>query len=77
MKCIFCGANTGVMKTFKGYEGGTLVKRRRSCPRCGGRFSTFEDLAAGSELAPSENYRLASRFRGIKCNSVMKSKKGS
>lgn len=42
MRCPFCGeADTGV-KDSRPTEDNTAVRRRRHCPACGSRFTTFE-----------------------------------
>ena len=42
MRCPFCGSeNTGV-KDSRPAEDNTVVRRRRGCDDCGGRFTTFE-----------------------------------
>ncbi len=42
MQCPFCKApDTRVIDSGR-YEEGTQVRRRRDCPHCGNRFSTFE-----------------------------------
>ncbi len=44
MKCPFCGAeDTRVMDSRLTQEG-TQVRRRRECPACGARFTTFETV---------------------------------
>ena len=40
MDCPACGAQTNVLETRKGTGG--AVRRRRSCPDCGERFTTHE-----------------------------------
>ncbi len=42
MRCPFCAyANTQV-KDSRPAEDGTAIRRRRHCPQCGGRFTTYE-----------------------------------
>ncbi|MCA9371838.1 transcriptional repressor NrdR [Candidatus Woesebacteria bacterium] len=42
MKCLFCQyTNTEVIET-RVSENGTTIRRRRSCPDCGKRFTTYE-----------------------------------
>ncbi len=41
MQCSGCGTQTNVLETRKA-EGGTAVRRRRACPSCDRRFTTFE-----------------------------------
>lgn len=42
MRCPFCGFADSVVKDSRPAEEDTAVRRRRGCPQCGGRFTTFE-----------------------------------
>ncbi len=42
MKCPFCGHAESQVKDSRPSEDGTAIRRRRSCPECQGRFTTFE-----------------------------------
>ena len=42
MKCPFCGHADSQVKDSRPSEDGGVIRRRRSCPECGGRFTTFE-----------------------------------
>ena len=42
MRCPFCGHAESQVKDSRPSEDGTAIRRRRSCPECGGRFTTFE-----------------------------------
>ena len=42
MKCPFCGHAESQVKDSRPSEDGAAIRRRRSCPECGGRFTTFE-----------------------------------
>src|SRR6201989_2194043 len=42
MRCPFCGHAESQVKDSRPSENGDAVRRRRSCPQCGGRFTTFE-----------------------------------
>jgi transcriptional repressor NrdR len=42
MQCPFCKAPDTRVIDSRLYEEGTQVRRRRECPQCGNRFSTFE-----------------------------------
>ncbi len=42
MKCPFCGHAESQVKDSRPSEDGGAIRRRRSCPDCGGRFTTFE-----------------------------------
>lgn len=42
MHCPFCGCEETQVKDSRPSEDGTSIRRRRGCPECGGRFTTFE-----------------------------------
>ena len=42
MRCPFCGHPESQVKDSRPSEDGAAIRRRRSCPECGGRFTTFE-----------------------------------
>lgn len=44
MRCPFCGHDESVVKDSRPTEDGAAIRRRRSCPSCGGRFTTFERI---------------------------------
>lgn len=42
MKCPFCGCEETQVKDSRNTEDNSSVRRRRECPECGSRFTTFE-----------------------------------
>ena len=42
MRCPFCGNLETQVKDSRPSEDGGAIRRRRSCPECAGRFTTFE-----------------------------------
>jgi len=42
MRCPFCGELESQVKDSRPSEDGAAIRRRRMCPSCGGRFTTFE-----------------------------------
>ena len=42
MKCPFCGNADTQVKDSRPSDDGAAIRRRRSCPQCNGRFTTFE-----------------------------------
>ena len=42
MKCPFCGFLDSQVKDSRLTEDGACIRRRRECPECGSRFTTFE-----------------------------------
>jgi len=42
MRCPFCGHLESQVKDSRPSEDGAAIRRRRLCPECGSRFTTFE-----------------------------------
>jgi transcriptional repressor NrdR len=42
MRCPFCNSEDTQVKDSRPAEDGSTIRRRRICPDCGGRFTTFE-----------------------------------
>ena len=42
MRCPYCGANDSQVKDSRPTEDNSAIRRRRFCPGCGARFTTFE-----------------------------------
>jgi transcriptional repressor NrdR len=42
MRCPFCGHDDSQVKDSRPSEDNSAIRRRRHCPACGGRFTTFE-----------------------------------
>jgi len=42
VRCPFCSCEETQVKDSRPSEDGTTIRRRRACPECGGRFTTFE-----------------------------------
>jgi transcriptional repressor NrdR len=42
MRCPFCGSEDTQVKDSRPAEEGAAIRRRRSCPACHARFTTFE-----------------------------------
>lgn len=42
MRCPFCGSQDSQVKDSRPAEDGGAIRRRRVCPDCNGRFTTFE-----------------------------------
>ncbi|MFM1813870.1 MAG: Transcriptional repressor NrdR [Pseudomonadota bacterium] len=42
MRCPFCGGEETQVKDSRPTEENAAIRRRRVCPDCGGRFTTFE-----------------------------------
>ena len=44
MKCPFCGSNNSQVKDSRDTIDENAIRRRRECPDCGGRFTTYERI---------------------------------
>lgn len=44
MKCPFCSEENTSVKDSRNTDEGRVVRRRRSCKKCKGRFTTFERI---------------------------------
>ncbi len=44
MKCPFCGHLETQVKDSRPTEDNAVIRRRRSCPNCGSRFTSFERI---------------------------------
>ncbi|MCM2344394.1 MAG: transcriptional regulator NrdR [Alphaproteobacteria bacterium] len=44
MRCPFCSHEDSQVKDSRPTEDGAAIRRRRICPGCGGRFTTFERI---------------------------------
>ncbi len=42
MRCPFCGSTETQVKDSRPAEDNVAIRRRRFCPACGGRFTTYE-----------------------------------
>src|SRR5436305_3009558 len=42
MRCPYCGSLDTQVKDSRPSEDSSAIRRRRACPDCGGRFTTFE-----------------------------------
>jgi transcriptional repressor NrdR len=79
MRCPFCGSEDTQVKDSRPVEEASAIRRRRQCPDCGARFTTFERVQLRDLLvvkkdgrrAPfdrdklARSIRIATRKRGI------------
>ncbi len=54
MKCPFCGDVDSQVKDSRPSEDSSSIRRRRQCPGCGARFTTFERVQL-RELSVTKN----------------------
>jgi len=71
MRCPFCGHNDTQVKDSRPTEDNSAIRRRRLCPNCGARFTTFERvqlreltvLKRNDQKEPFEREKLLSSMR--------------
>lgn len=57
MKCPFCGFHDSRVVDSRDIEGGESIRRRRECPSCAQRFSTYERLALSLQVVKRDGRR--------------------
>lgn len=55
MKCPFCGFDDTVVKDSRSDDDNTTIRRRRECPECGSRFTTFERVQLRELIVVKKN----------------------
>ena len=71
MRCPFCGSDDTQVKDSRPAEDGAAIRRRRACPGCHARFTTFERvqlrdltvLKADGRRVPFDREKLARSIR--------------
>jgi transcriptional repressor NrdR len=71
VKCPFCGSEDTQVKDSRPAEDSAAIRRRRACPSCGARFTTFERvqlreitvLKTDGRRAPFDREKLARSIR--------------
>jgi len=71
MRCPFCGHDDTQVKDSRPTEDNTAIRRRRSCPECGARWTTFERVQLreltvvknDDDKAPFDRDKLAKSLR--------------
>lgn len=74
MRCPFCGHDDTQVKDSRPTEDNSAIRRRRQCPNCGARFTTFERvqlreltvLKSGGQREPFDRDKLV-RSISIAC----------
>jgi len=57
MRCPFCGNTDTQVKDSRPAEDNVAIRRRRSCPACGGRFTTYERVQLRDLVVVKKNGR--------------------
>jgi len=71
MRCPFCGNTDTQVKDSRPAEDHVAIRRRRSCPGCGGRFTTYErvqlrDLVVVKKSGKREDFERDKLSRSIR-----------
>ncbi len=72
MRCPFCGYPDTKVLDSRPTEDGTVIRRRRECPRCGARFTTYERYELGPTWVIKKDGRRERFSREKILNGVMK-----
>lgn len=59
MRCPFCGNDDTQVKDSRPTEDNSAIRRRRSCPSCGSRFTTFERVQIREMIVVKKDGRRA------------------
>ena len=57
MRCPFCGHNDTQVKDSRPTDDNSAIRRRRSCPECGARWTTFERVQLRELVISKKNDR--------------------
>src|SRR5580704_10639136 len=57
MRCPFCGHDDTQVKDSRPSDDNSSIRRRRHCPACGGRFTTFERVQLRELVVTKKNGR--------------------
>ncbi|MEO0683009.1 MAG: transcriptional regulator NrdR, partial [Pseudomonadota bacterium] len=55
MRCPFCGSTETQVKDSRPAEDHVAIRRRRFCPACGGRFTTYERVQLRDLIVVKKN----------------------
>ncbi len=72
MKCPFCGYPDTKVLDSRPTEDGTAIRRRRECPNCGARFTTYERYELGPAWVVKKDGRRERFSREKILNGIMK-----
>src|SRR3982750_4492350 len=57
MRCPYCGNDDTQVKDSRPTDDSSAIRRRRHCPACGGRFTTFERVQLRELIVVKKNGR--------------------
>jgi transcriptional repressor NrdR len=70
MRCPFCGHEDTQVKDSRPTEDNAAIRRRRSCPQCGSRFTTFERVQLRDLVVVKKNGQRAAFDRDKLARSI-------
>lgn len=71
MRCPFCGHDDTQVKDSRPTEDNSAIRRRRFCPACGSRFTTFERVQLRELIVVKKNGQRAPFDRDKLLRSIM------
>ncbi len=72
MRCPFCGYPNTRVQDSRTIENGLVIRRRRECPSCGARFTTYERFEGGNFMVVKKDGRREKFQRGKLMNGIVK-----
>lgn len=72
MRCPFCGYSNTRVQDSRAIENGLVIRRRRICPACGARFTTYERFEGGRLMVVKKDDRREKFSREKLMNGVIK-----
>ena len=72
MRCPFCGYSNTRVQDSRTIENGLVIRRRRICPACGARFTTYERFEGGRLMVVKKDDRREKFSREKLMNGVIK-----
>lgn len=73
MKCPSCGEDDDKVLESRAVRGGAAIRRRRTCLRCGHRFTTYEEVLRDSLMVVKRDGRLEEFSRQKLENGIQRS----
>lgn len=72
MRCPFCGYLNTRVQDSRAIENGLVIRRRRECPSCGARFTTYERFEGGKFMVVKKDGRREKFQREKLMNGIVK-----
>ncbi len=72
MRCPFCGYPNTRVQDSRSIENGSVIRRRRECPSCGAKFTTYERFEGGRFMVIKKDGRREKFQREKLMNGIVK-----